>query len=179
MQHTKLSVCATPGSDLCAACITWSHMSPAQHSRSFPPPSAPCTEIRAHAAKEFTERRAPRTHACANAPQRRGCAPSPRWGPVRALPPSSEPPSVPSCLLPSPHQIPQLCSTPSDGQPVLQPLRAPPGSPQTSRSLPAPHGDSCSVTAVGRGATGTIANARSEGRTAALDFSQPRDSWHG
>lgn len=82
---------------------------------------------------------------------------------------------VSSPLLPSLHQLPQLCTTPSDGQAGLQACRhpgtarAPSPSPPAGRSLAAAHTrsheDDSGATAEGHSSTGTIANARSERHT--------------
>lgn len=110
----------------------------------------------------------------------------PRWGCFgHSLPARSRHPPGPvsSPLLPSPHQLPQLCRTP-DGRTGLQPCRAPapasapPPSPPASSALPAaparsPEDRSSRATAEGHGAAGTIANAPSERHKRTLDFSQP------
>lgn len=110
----------------------------------------------------------------------------PLWGCFgHSLPARSRhlPGPVSSPLLPSPHQLPQLCRTP-DGRTGLQPCRAPapasapPPSPPASSALPAaqarsPEDRSSRATAEGHGAAGRIANAPSERHGRTLDFSQP------
>lgn len=156
-------------------------------------PSAPHAEIRAYRAKGCTNTPAQRQPQGARHPAPPSAsAPSsiPALPPLaggwfgHSLPAQSRHLSCPvsSPLLPSQHQLPQLCRTP-DGQTGLQPCRdpatarpplpSPPASSSLAAARPGSHRDSCRVTTEGRRSTGTIADAHSERHTHTLDFSQP------